>query len=449
LKTRHRNNGIRKICECSRRNWSKCAHSWYFNFKPRGGQAYQFSLDVEINDHLATKEDAKREADRIRTEIRAGTFVRAAERQWAAATAPAVPGDTTVKTFATTYTGRVSEVRERNESWKNDQYMFAQLAAFTLPDGTILGDKALAAVTEDDLEAFLVHLRAIGRAASTRNQYVQLLKASFRWATKKGYLTRNPISEDSALKRVKVAQRNRRLAPDVVDKHGKLLEAGEERRLLAAAGPRLQNVIIAALDTCCRRGELLSLQWGDVNLERGELTIRAEKAKDGDTRVLPISARLSAILKMAKTDPAGKDYKPAAYVFGELGLQVDNIKRAWETCVLKAHGHEPEWAKTGLAPTSRAALRAIDLHFHDLRHEGASRLLESGWPLHHVQEMLGHSSLEQTSTYLNVERVGLQASMRKTDEARTGCNPVAILTGTGLPLHSNEEGKASRKPTVN
>ena len=36
-------------------------------------------------------------------------------------------------------------------------------------------------------------------------------------------------------------------------------EPGEERRLLAAAGPRLQNLIIAALETCCRRGELLRL----------------------------------------------------------------------------------------------------------------------------------------------------------------------------------------------
>ena len=134
---------------------------------------------------------------------------------------------------------------------------------------------------------------------------MQLLKASFRWATRKGYLARNPITEDSALKRAKIAQRNRRLVADVLDKDGKLEEWGEERRLVAAAGPRLQNLIIAALETACRRGELLSLQWGDVNLERGELTIRAENAKDGDSRVLPISARLAAVLKMAKTDPAG------------------------------------------------------------------------------------------------------------------------------------------------
>ena len=67
---------------------------------------------------------------------------------------------------------------------------------------------------------------------------MQLLKASFRWVTKKGYLARNPISEDSSLKRAKIAQRNRRLQPDVLDKDGKLREYGEERRLLASANAR-------------------------------------------------------------------------------------------------------------------------------------------------------------------------------------------------------------------
>ena len=73
---------------------------------------------------------------------------------------------------------------------------------------------------------------------------------------------------------------------------------------------------------------------------------RAEKAKDGDTRVLPISARLLAILKMAKTDPAGNDCV-VDYVFGELGQQVENVKRAWATCVLKHTATSPSGRKPG------------------------------------------------------------------------------------------------------
>ena len=73
------------------------------------------------------------------------------------------------------------------------------------------------------------------------------------------------------------------------------------------------------------------------------------------------------------------------------------------------------------------------------RHEGASRLLEAGWPLHHVQEMLGHASLEQTSTYLNVQRGGLRDSMRKSDALAQRCNSVAISAEIEPPIAENED----------
>jgi integrase len=390
--------------------------------------AWRFSLDAELGRRLSGRTEAETEASIIRTAINAGTYVRARERRKEdAAAAVAKPGAITFETFTTTYLERVAQIRERNKSWKNDRAQFAQVCAFRLPDGSRLGDKALTAITEDDLEAFVTSLRTKGRAAATRNQYVQVLTSSFRWAVKKGYLTRNPISQDSMIRRTKPAQRDRRLTPDVVDQHGTVTRPGDEQRLLAAAGPRLQGIIIAALETACRRGELLSLTWADVDSDRQALTIRAETAKDADRRVLPISPRLAGVLKMARTDPAGQDYPPDAYVFGELGQHVKDVKRAWTTAVLKAHGHEPQWGPGGgLTPTSRAALKAIDLHFHDLRHEGASRMLEAGWPLHHIQHMLGHASLEQTSTYLNVQKDGLQDSMRRFGvPAGIRCNPVA------------------------
>ena len=78
-----------------------------------------------------------------------------------------------------------------------------------------------------------------------------------------------------------------------------------------------------------------------------------------------------------------------AFVFGALGEQVGNPKKGWETCVLRAHGHEPLWVRRGtLSKASRTELAAVDLHFHDLRHEAGCRWLEQGWPIHHVQEML-------------------------------------------------------------
>jgi integrase len=91
-------------------------------------------------------------------------------------------------------------------------------------------------------------------------------------------------------------------------------------------------------------------------------------------------------------------------VFGnEVGEQVGSIKKAWQTAVLKAHGHQPQWVKgksNQLAPESLAAYHAINLHFHDLRREFGSRVLESGSSLIEARDLLGHANISQTSTYL-------------------------------------------------
>jgi integrase len=163
--------------------------------------------------------------------------------------------------------------------------------------------------------------------------------------------------------------------------------------------------------------------------------------------VIPISTRLRGVLEMAKTDPEGKDYGPDAFVFGELGLPVGNIKRAWETAVLKAHGHTPIWQGTGLAPASRAALKVINLKFHDLRHEGASRLLEAGWPLHQVRDMLGHSTIQQTDTYLTAGKMSLHETMKRLDPSR--CNPVVSEATIEQPTLHNGDEQTEREVTVN
>jgi integrase len=423
IRKRQQNRGLRKICGCARRVWAKCGHSWHFNFKVRGGQIYRFSVDSEAGKHIESKTDADALADSWRSAIRAGTFRRRAEAPPEVA-APAIDV-VTLTTFSEKYGERGKPLSA------NDRSCLRRLLAF---DG--LGRKPLAAITQDDLEAFFVDLSEDGLAASSRNKYVQLVKAMFRWAVKKGYIQRNPAEDSDIIKRGKHAKRSRRLEPD------------EEGRLLAAAAPHLQRLIIGALETGARRGELLALRWADVNMQRREITLRAETTKTKTGRVVPISARLAAVLEMAKTDPAGHEYKPDAHVFGELGLPVKTNKRAWQTAVVKATGHIPEWgSNNALMPTSLAAFRAADLHFHDLRHEAGSRLLEAGWPLHHVQHMLGHASAAQTSTYLNATRLGLQESMRRLDDVR--CNPVASESVTEHPPVRNANTDDAPKVLVN
>src|SRR6266851_3139558 len=103
---RHPNHGVRKRCHCKRKIWPKCPHDWHFNFKPRGGQPWRFSLDIELGRRMAGKGDAETEAAKIRAEILAGTFVRAADRRKAAHTAPTTPDAMTLEAFAAIYLAR-------------------------------------------------------------------------------------------------------------------------------------------------------------------------------------------------------------------------------------------------------------------------------------------------------------------------------------------------------
>jgi len=391
---RHQNHGLRKVCDCPRRNWPKCRHPWHFNFRWRG-QIHRLSLAKHVDTPIATKADAKSAAERLRIAIRNGTFQ-------AAPPAPAAtPGEIMLKAYGPKFLEGFSQGRGK-VSWQNDASMIRKAVAFLLSDGVALGDKSIGAITEDDLEAFLQALRAAGKAASTRNQYLQLFRSMSAWGQRKGYLARPWLTDLSDLRREKHAKRNRRLVADKVDESGKVTEPGEERRLLAAAGPRLARLLVGALETGARQGELLSLQWADVDLERREIRLRAEKTKDREDRWIPISVRLHGFLELGRHDPAGEELPATAYVFGDaLGGRLASVKKAWTTACRKA--------------------QIADLHFHDLRHEAGSRMLEGGVPLHHVKEILGHASIATTDTYLNATRLGLHDSMRRLDERRSVC----------------------------
>src|ERR1700730_8150546 len=123
---RHRNENLRKRCECPWQLWPKCPHSWGLNFKPRGGRLYRFSLDAELGRHLATKDEARIEVARIKAEILAGTFklavdVRAPQARRAPhPTQPTAVSEelTPLDDFAPNYLERVRA--SGKTSWGND-----------------------------------------------------------------------------------------------------------------------------------------------------------------------------------------------------------------------------------------------------------------------------------------------------------------------------------------
>ena len=355
-------------------------------------------LDRLLGRRLKGKTEADGEAERIRGEIRAGTF---------GAPQPTASDDTvTVAELGGIFLERYSKSRGK-VSWKNDATMLRKLAAFVLPRaGRPFGTLPATSVTEDDCDVFLESLRA----------------------------RQLGIMPGSDLKREKIARRERRLLPD------------EEATLLRVAPPGLYRLIVAALETGCRLGELLSLRWQDVDLKRAEITIHAVNAKARKVRHIPIVARLRAVIEMASLDPTGHRFGPAAFVFGDaVGGRLKSPKKAWATAILKAHGHTPTWVRSDLSPASREVYGAIDLRFHDLRHEAGSRWLEAGVPLHHVKQLLGHASISTTDTYLNASRIHLHESMTRMDASRKSDTNVPQNRPTGESLGADEEAEKAVK----
>jgi integrase len=202
------------------------------------------------------------------------------------------------------------------------------------------------------------------------------------------------------------------------------LTGEEEAKLLSATPPMLRSMIIAALDTGMRRGEMLALRFADIDLERLLITLRGSTTTSDKTRFVPIpTERLRAVLGRLRLDAAGEKKPIKALVFSdEVGGGVGSFRRAWVTAVLKAHDVDVKWcADRGyrhLTPECEEAFRKLALHWHDLRPEYASWLVEHGVPLAQVRDLLGHASITTIERYDNQKLENLQASAAKLEAGK-------------------------------
>ena len=295
---------VYKICSC--RDRVKCRHPWWFSFKRRGiADRIRKSLDVVLEKHIDSKTVAEVEAERLRIGMIDDTLP-ARTRELLGLPASTKPQ---LATLTIAQLLKVYEERHVSRSATADRQRYqigvASRTVLPRPAGgeAPLGDWLVADVTADTLER-LREARSVpdvrkrdtkgsnrvgGQVAANRD--LRLLRAAFNWALRTGYVERTPFKRGtvSAVTLTKELARSRRL------------QTGEADRLLAKCGARLRVIVEAALETGCRKGELLNLEWSQVQLEgRPELWLPADKTKTGKARRVPISTRLKAILEMRR-----------------------------------------------------------------------------------------------------------------------------------------------------
>lgn len=409
--------GLKKRCDCGKRKWPKCTHGWHFSFH-HGKHEHRYSLDVIARARGEHSPTSRREAegwrDRLRSEIRTGTFLDPA------APAPVPDARLTLGDVADQYLTRHVQVPTRRPRGRREmEIMVALLRRAEIPaakGATVrLEAKPIDAITRADVEAVRTWRRSEQAAGSSRpgakggevgtNRLLSRLRHVFSWAIAEGHVTETPFKRGSVsvvkMETSVEGHRTRRLEPSMPLPDGKVRD-GEEARLLQHAGPHLRALIVAALSTGARLGELLSLQWSQIRRdEQGEarwIILPPTKTKTAEGRSIPIGPRLRAELTMRRHGPDGIEHERDAYVFGNhCGECVTSIRTAWElTC-------------------ERAGIDG--LHFHDLRREFASRLLESRADLHDVQMFLGHAAITTTSRYLQSTPVRLERALARLEQA--------------------------------
>jgi integrase len=161
--------------------------------------------------------------------------------------------------------------------------------------------------------------------------------------------------------------------PPVQNSRKRRFHHDEQQRLLSACDlsrpPEMKQLIVLAVETAMRRGELLSLEWQDIDLNKRVAHVKL--SKNGESRDVPLSKAAVAALHGLPRSPTSTDR-----IFA---LTPNQVRLAFERVRTRA----------GLA----------DIHFHDLRHEAISRLFERGLSISEVGAISGHKELRMLNRY--------------------------------------------------
>lgn len=214
------------------------------------------------------------------------------------------------------------------------------------------------------------------RSAATVNYHLSILSKIFSLAVDAELLENNPCF------RVKKLRLN--------NQRTRVLSGEEETKLFSALGENelVKNIVLVALHTGMRRGEIFNLKWFDVDFNRGLIQVR--ESKSGKKRFIPINLTMNELLNGLK--------RKSEYVFPSpvTGIRLDNVKRSF--------GRAVKDAEIG------------DFRFHDLRHTAATRMADAGADAFTLMKILGHADIRMTARYTHATDRALRRAVTNLDE---------------------------------
>jgi integrase len=224
------------------------------------------------------------------------------------------------------------------------------------------GEHPIQGITRPDIEEFRRHRftvetwRKQQRTIRTVNYELAVLRQVFYFAASKRWLDGPPQELFRKL-----------ISPANETKRDRLLTAKEQRALLiACTGPRahIRPLVIAALDTTLRKGNLIRLTWADVDFTDRVIRIKKTSTKTEQAVTIGLTSRLQTELYRLWHF---SDKQPETRVFGIDG----DFRKAWRSACREA--------------------KIENLRFHDLRAAGSTRMIMAGLPEEIVRKTTGHA----------------------------------------------------------
>lgn len=266
------------------------------------------------------------------------------------------------------------------------------------------GKRRVKTIRHSDIERYKLHrldtpkLRGGQRSIAAVNRELQLMRAILRFSVREGVCLRSPFELGAPL--ISTADERKR---------DRVLSFDEEARLLACCTQRrahIRSLIITAIDTGMRRGELFALTWSNIDLLAGLINLRATTTKTLTARSVGMTPRvIEALTALRATAPPDANTS----VFG--------IKSTIKTSFM-------------------AALREAGIEgfrFHDLRHTAITRMIEAGVPPAQVRKISGHTQMTTFARYVNPNA----------DAARRGAEMLAAYTTAQAKTNDGQSARAS------
>ena len=237
--------------------------------------------------------------------------------------------------------------------------------------------------------------------ATMRSRY-RHVKAFFSWAEENELVDDSPVEEVS---RPRTEEKEKAfLRPEDVKKLLRSIDAHREMKE-GEPGPTprdtwLKQMVRVAVGTGLRRGELLNLQWGDIDLDAGRVVVRNREgftSKNGNERTVPLRGDALETLREMYEVRVPLDNEPVFLDDSDDVPKPDRVSKRFKFYVRKAKLSNRE-----------------ELSFHSCRHTTGSWLSMQGVPLRVISEILGHSNTQVTEMYSHLSPEVMDRAMEET-----------------------------------